>query len=195
MIVEVLYSVQDAHTWLLDFGATLHITPNMEWFSNYSARRSGTVWLSNGEECKIAGIGKVPIQLPNGNVITLHQVWHVPPLKRSLVSINILVEDRYWMTLNESAWTISRGNPRIRSGHKYINLYALMTINLEGAMNDTKKTLPEPMAWPTQLYVSSQTWSAWWRSATFRSSKQRRTSTSIVDMGNRPEVCTLSTMR
>ena len=36
-IREVYYSAQDAHTWLLDSGATFHITPNIEWFSNYLA--------------------------------------------------------------------------------------------------------------------------------------------------------------
>ena len=37
MIREVLYSAQDAHTWLLDSDATFHMTPNIEWFSNYLA--------------------------------------------------------------------------------------------------------------------------------------------------------------
>ena len=69
-------------TWLLNSSATFHVTPNIKWFSNYSAGTSGTVRLSNRQECKIAGIGEVPIQLPNGNMITLHQVRHVPALKR-----------------------------------------------------------------------------------------------------------------
>ena len=42
MIREVLYIVQDA-TWLLDSGATFHVTPNIECFSNYSVDTSGTV--------------------------------------------------------------------------------------------------------------------------------------------------------
>ena len=48
MIREVLYSAQDTQTWLLDSGATFHLTPNIEWFSNYSARTSGTIQLDNG---------------------------------------------------------------------------------------------------------------------------------------------------
>ena len=81
MIGEVHYNVQDAHTWLMDSVATFDVTPNIEWFSNYSVRTSGTVRLGYGQECKIAGTGEVPIQLPNGNTITLHQVRHVPALK------------------------------------------------------------------------------------------------------------------
>ena len=97
MVREVLYSAQDAQTWLLDFGATFHVTRNIEWFSNYSVSTNGILQLHNGQECKI--FGKVPIQLPNGNTITLHQVRHVLMLERSLVSIGMLVEDRYRMPL------------------------------------------------------------------------------------------------
>ena len=106
-IGEVHYSVQDAHTWLLDSGATFHVTPNFEWFSNYEAKMRGTIRLGNGQECKIAGTGEVPDQLPNGNTITLHQVRHVLALKRSLVSIGMLAEYGYKTTLNESTWMIN----------------------------------------------------------------------------------------
>ena len=89
-IGEFHYSAQDAHTWLLDSGATFHVTPNIEWFSNYSFGADGTIRLCNGQECTIVGIGKVPIQLPNGNTIIIHHVWYVPELQRSLVSIGML---------------------------------------------------------------------------------------------------------
>ena len=95
MIREVHYIAQDAQTWLLDSGATFHMTPNIEWFSNYSARASDTVRLDNGQDGAIEGVGEVPLQLPNGNTITLHQVQHVPTLKRSPVSIGMLTEAGY----------------------------------------------------------------------------------------------------
>ena len=95
------------------------------------------------------GTGEVPIQLPNGNIITLHQVWHVPALKRSLVSIGMLAEDGYKTILNESAWMISRGNLKIENGHKYNNLYPLMVINPEGVVNVAEKT--DPNLWHGRL--------------------------------------------
>ena len=94
MIGEVLYNAQVAHTWLLDSGATFHMTPNKAWFSDYSTDVSGTVQLGNRQDCNIAGTGEVPIRLPNGNTLMLHQVRRVPDLKRSLVSIGMLAEDR-----------------------------------------------------------------------------------------------------
>ena len=80
----------------------------------------------------------VLIQLPNDNTITLLEVWHIPVLKRSLVSIGMLAEDGYKTTLSESPWTISRGNLKIGNGYKYNNLYPLMLISPEGAVNVAK---------------------------------------------------------
>ena len=58
--------------WLLDSGATFHVTPDIEWFSDYSAGADDTGRLNNGQECVIAGIDEVPIQLLNDNSIILH---------------------------------------------------------------------------------------------------------------------------
>ena len=56
--------------------------------------------------------------------------------------------------LNESAWMINRQNLRIRSRHKYNNLYPLMVINPEGVVNVTKKT--NPNLWHGRLGHMSQ---------------------------------------
>ena len=73
VIGEVLYNVQDAHMWLLDSSAAFDVTPNVEWFLNYSANANNTVRLGNGQECKIVGGGEVPILFSNRNTIVQHQ--------------------------------------------------------------------------------------------------------------------------
>ena len=71
-----------------------HVSPNIQWFSNYSANVSGRILLGKGQMCRIVGIGQVPIQLPNRNMIILHQVQHVRDPKRSLFSIGMLAKDK-----------------------------------------------------------------------------------------------------
>ena len=98
----------------------------------------GNLKISHGGKYKLYPLNlfnRVPIQLPNDNIITLHHVGHVSNLKRSLISIGILVEDGYKTTLNESSWHITRGNLRIGHGVKYNNLYLLRLISLEGSLN------------------------------------------------------------
>ena len=126
---EILYSIQDVRMWLLDSGATFHVTPHHEWFSDHSADVGGIVWLGNEQECRVIEIGEIPTQLPNANNIILHHVWYVPELKMSLVSIGMLVEDGYRTTLGDSSWQITRENLPISHGRKYNNLYPLRVIS------------------------------------------------------------------
>ena len=44
---EVVYSPQDAQIWLLDSSATFYVTPNIKWFSNYSAGANDAIQLRN----------------------------------------------------------------------------------------------------------------------------------------------------
>ena len=142
-------------TWLLDSDTTFHVSPNSEGFSDYSSDAGGTVRLGNEQECTIVGINEIPIQLPNDNTVTLHQVWHVPPLKRSLVSIGMLDKDGYIATLSDSSWMINRGNMKIWGGYKYTNLYPLMAINLEGFVNLAESC--DSNLWHGRLSHMSQT--------------------------------------
>ena len=87
---------------------------------------------------KLAKSANYQIVLPN--TIVLHHVRHVPELKRSLVSISMLVEDGYRTTLIEFSWMISRANMKVRNGCKHNNLYPLMAINLEGTLNVVEST-------------------------------------------------------
>ena len=48
-----------SHDWVLDSGASFHISPNCEWFTNYNVGRIGRVKLRNGLACIIVGMGDV----------------------------------------------------------------------------------------------------------------------------------------
>ena len=119
---EILYSAEDAQMWLLDSGATFHMTPYLKWFMDYSSS-FGWVQIGNAEELQLSGFGTIPLRLPNWNEITIQQVSHIPELKQSLISISMLVDHGYRTTLNESIWRISKGNMHIDHGVKYKTLY------------------------------------------------------------------------
>ena len=50
------------HDWILDSGASFHVTPHREWFTNYDAKRTGRVHLGNDYACEIMGVGDVQIK-------------------------------------------------------------------------------------------------------------------------------------
>ena len=50
------------HDWILDSGASFHVTPHREWFTNYDAKRTGRVHLGNDYACEIMGVGDVQLK-------------------------------------------------------------------------------------------------------------------------------------
>ena len=110
--------------------------------------------------------GEVPIRLPNGNTMTLHQVRHVPDLKRSLISFGMPTEDGYKTTLIESSWHIAKGNLYIDHGVRYNNLYPLNVVNSrEVSLNIA--ILPTLSLWHSQLdHMSQVGLNDFWKSTT-----------------------------
>ena len=75
--VEVLVSGHVSHTWILDLGASFHVTPHREWFSRYE-ETVGTVTLGDSYQCDIVGIGDITMAFSNGSCMVIENVRHVP---------------------------------------------------------------------------------------------------------------------
>ena len=60
--VEVNMAHLLAHTWLLDCGASFHVTPHKEWFTRYEPKPLGKVRLGDSRQCDVVGIGDVMVQ-------------------------------------------------------------------------------------------------------------------------------------
>ena len=80
----------DHDVWLIDSGASYHMTPHREWFSEYEKYDGGDVFLGYDSTSKIMGCGRVKSLLKDGRIRTLPGVLHIPKLARSLISISKL---------------------------------------------------------------------------------------------------------
>ena len=49
----------DEMTWVVDSGASFHLTPDWKYFSSYSTGDHGCVRMGNEGTCRIVGIGDV----------------------------------------------------------------------------------------------------------------------------------------
>ncbi|MDM1593432.1 hypothetical protein [Escherichia coli] len=79
------------YTWLIDSGASFHVTPHREWFTTYTAGDMGPVFLGGDDhELRIAAIGDIDLQVGHGCIYTLHDVRHVCELKKNLISTSQL---------------------------------------------------------------------------------------------------------
>lgn len=77
-------------TWIMDTGASFHMTPNREWFETYKAGNMGSVRLADDKACGVVGIGQVKFRMYDGTIRTLTDVRHIPVMKKNLISLGLL---------------------------------------------------------------------------------------------------------
>ena len=77
----VIEDANYAQNWVINSGASFHVTPHADWFSTYAQAR-GTVKLGDAYELDILGIGDIKLVMRNGTKFMLHDVRHVPSLQK-----------------------------------------------------------------------------------------------------------------
>jgi len=80
-----------SNAWMLDSGATHHIMPHISDFISYS-KIKGVVCLGDKSTVDQAGIGSVTIKSPEGYIITLSNVLHIPSVNTCFIAISTLEE-------------------------------------------------------------------------------------------------------
>ena len=60
--------------WLMDSGATWHMTPNRDWFYTYEPISEGLVFMGNDHALEIAGIGTIKLKMYDGSIHTISEV-------------------------------------------------------------------------------------------------------------------------
>ena len=90
MLIKILM-VDKNEEWWLDSGATCHINPYKNAFKTYEVmNEEKIVYMDNSSTCAILGIGTMQLPLFFEKVLTLKEVYHIPGLRKSLVSIKKL---------------------------------------------------------------------------------------------------------
>ena len=102
-------TVQD---WIMDSGASFHVTPHCEWFTRYDAKRTGRVRLGNNFACDIKGIGNIKLKFQSGATFLLKDVRHVPNLTKSLISTGQLDDEGYTCIYGETLGRFPRDHSR-----------------------------------------------------------------------------------
>ena len=69
-------------TWLIDSGASCHMTPHREWFCEYEKYNGG-----DGLPASIIGHGRVKLKIKDGRIRTLPGVLHIPNLAKNCIFV------------------------------------------------------------------------------------------------------------
>ena len=92
MITEVhIVVIANSLDWWFDSGATVHVCNNEEQFNTYEESSiEQELLMGNHNKAKVHGKGTVEVKMSFGKKLVLTNVYHVPNIKKNLVSTNLL---------------------------------------------------------------------------------------------------------
>ncbi|KAE8655983.1 Phosphatidylinositol/phosphatidylcholine transfer protein SFH1 [Hibiscus syriacus] len=79
-----------ADIWLIDLGATYHMTSRREWFHHYEPISGRSVYSCNDHALEIVGVGTIKLKMYDGTIKVVRDVRHVKGLKKNLLSYGLL---------------------------------------------------------------------------------------------------------
>ncbi|KAK9146344.1 hypothetical protein Sjap_006247 [Stephania japonica] len=119
--------------WIIDSGATYHMTSRREWFHHYEPILGGSVYSCNDHALKVIGIGTIMLKMYDGMLVrTIQEVRHVEGLKKNLLSLGRFDDLDCEIKVKKGIMKISRGALVLMKGEKVaVNLYLLMGETLQ----------------------------------------------------------------
>ncbi|XP_052205206.1 uncharacterized protein LOC127810028 [Diospyros lotus] len=109
VIIEVCM-VDNAKGWWIDTGASRHICKDRSLFSTYE-KMDGTekVYMGNAAASTVEGKGKVLLKWTSGKILTLTDVWHVPEIRKNLMSGTLLNKNGFKLVFESDKFTLTKG--------------------------------------------------------------------------------------
>jgi hypothetical protein len=132
----------DRDVWLIDSGASYHMTLHREWFSEYEKYDGGDVFLGYDSTEKILGRGRVKLLLKDGRIKTLPVVMHILKLARSLIFVSKMDDAGVDTIFGKNTCKMVRGEMVLMRGAQCGTLYKLLGRTYTNGCNSY--VVPEP---------------------------------------------------
>ena len=127
--------VSDEIMWIIDSGATLHVTPRKEFFTSYTSGDFGVLKMGNDGVSKVVGIGDICLQTNMRMQLLLRGVKHAPDIRFNLISVQMLDDSGYENHFGLGKWKLSRGNLIVAKWEKISKLYWTKALVAKDSVN------------------------------------------------------------
>lgn len=124
--IRQLMSAKQSEVWLIDSGASRHLTFRREWLTDYRANKcDGTISLGDNQICDIVGEGTVHIKKLVDGVwrdARIENVLYVPKLRKNLFSVGVCTNVGFEVRFRKEHVEVVRDNDIVvASGRKQGN--------------------------------------------------------------------------
>lgn len=138
-IINLTYQDQ---TWVVDSGASFHVTSRKDIFSSYVAREFGFLRIGNNGASKIIGMGDVYLETNIGYELLLKDAQHVSDIRLNLISIEKLNNKGYKSYFGRHKWKLTKGTLVMARGNKMNSLYTTKAKLRKSWKNVIEKEIP-----------------------------------------------------
>ena len=110
MITEVhMVVIANPFDWWFDSGATVYVCNNKEQYKTYDESSiEQQMLMGNHNQAKVIGKGTVEVKMSSGKMMNLTNVFHVPDIKKNLVSANLLCKSGVKAVLKSDKLILSK---------------------------------------------------------------------------------------
>jgi hypothetical protein len=127
--VHMASAAKNSSEWWYDSGATIHVCNNKTLFKEYVEVGNGLeVLMGNHNTAKVLGIGTVELILSNGKKLVLNNVYHIPDIKKNLVSTSLLFKNGVKAVLESDKLILSKNGVFVGKGCSCNGMYKLSII-------------------------------------------------------------------
>jgi transposase InsO family protein len=141
--------------WYVDSGASQHLTPRRDWFSDYKSIPPKQVFMGDDHPQLAIGVGSIRVQLEvDGEVIRgrFMDVLHVPGIANNLLSVSKMVSQGMSVQFEAGTCLIrNKAGKVVGKGVHDRNLYKLVTSALPECAHVAASALPAVQLWHERL--------------------------------------------
>ena len=123
--------------WLIDLGASFHMTPHRERFYEYEKYNGGDVFLGDYSTTKFTRRGRVKLLLKDGRIITLPGVLHFPYLPRNLIYVRKMSDAGVHTVFEKEIYKMVQGAMVLMKGVWCRTLYKLLVRTIIDGCNNS----------------------------------------------------------
>ena len=125
--------VSDESYWIIDSGASIHVTPRKEFFTSYTSGDFGVLKMGNDGVAKVIGVGDVCLETNVKVKLLLKDVKHALDVRLNLISGKKLDDEGCINYFGDGKWKL--GNLVMARGNKTSSLYVMQSTISKGSMN------------------------------------------------------------
>lgn len=139
-LLFVVNSTQTNNGWVIDSGATSHVTNNKHLFNTFDATANSTVKVANNSIEKVKGKGMCKVNLVNENGQTstakLGDVLYAPNIQGNLISVKKLMNNGFKVIFDKGVCEIKRNEKQMAVADDINGLFTLREPNVVNACTD-----------------------------------------------------------